>query len=139
VHATRAPLRDLRDDQARRGLFGEAAREQLIERWVRELVELAERVERLCHFATALRRRAWDGNVLQVEPLHGRWCAWSFPDGEVWEVEQDAGALRRASRLVVRGSVDRVEGDVGLAVSAYVPGRQDVWLPVCDARLAGHR
>src|SRR3954465_11229574 len=83
----RSAMSKVREDQIRRGLFGEPARESLIGRWVELVVQRAERQGRLGHFGGALRSHAWEGAVAQIDTAHGGRSTWRFAGGEIWQVD----------------------------------------------------
>ena len=130
---TRA-LRGVREEQVRRGLFGEPAREGLIWRWVSAAVDLAERQVRLGYFGGSLRARMWQGTIAEITRPHARGATtWRFSDGEVWLVELVDPVPRAARRVVVRSVEQR---GPHLCVHTYVPGGLDIPLSVVDARVA---
>ena len=123
----------VRTEQVQRGLFGESAREALIQQWVDAVVEGAEREVRLAHLGSSLRSRAWDGAIAEIGPAHhGRDSTWQFSTGEVWRVDLTRGTPRSARRVVVRSVDDR---GPDLLVRAYVPGGIDLTLRIVDARV----
>jgi hypothetical protein len=128
-------VRRVREDQVRRGLFGEPAREGLIGSWVAAVVELAERQVRLAYFGGALRARVWEGTTAEItRPPASGTTTWRFASGEVWQLDLTKATPRWARRVVVQ-SVDQHGPNLDLRV--YVPGGQDLVLSVRDARSAG--
>lgn len=125
------PVRQVRVEHALHGLFGEAAREAVIDRWATQVIDTAERYERLDHFHHRLRSRAFAGTTMRIERGRGEWRSWHFADGETWRVRHLARPPRVVRRVVVHGTVER--GDHGLLVRTYVPGSHGITLPVGDA------
>jgi hypothetical protein len=124
----------VREDQIRRGLFGEPPREGLIADSVVAIVDLAERQVRLAHFGSSLRARMWEGTIAHIAHPHpGGSTIWRFASGDVWQVELARATPRSARRVVVR-SVEQRGSD--LRVDVYVPGRLDLSLSVVDVRAA---
>lgn len=129
--ALAGPVRRVQVEHTLHGLFGEAAREAVIDRWATQLIDTAERYERLDHFHHRLRSRAFAGTPLHIARGRGEWRSWHFADGETWRVRHLARPPRFVRRLVVHATVER--DDHGLLVRTYVPGSHAVTLPVADA------
>jgi hypothetical protein len=123
----------LDETQVRRGLFGDAAREDLVRGWAVEVVEAAERLERLCYFQERLRDRAWSGLPLAVVPAGSTWTSWRFANGETWSVRQIGRRRRPRPRMIV-GAAREVAG-CALSVRVYEPRGSDESFTVCDAHL----
>lgn len=130
------PVRRVRVEHALHGLFGEAAREAVIDRWATQLIDTAERYERLDHFHHRLRSRAFAGTTMRIERGRGEWRSWHFADGETWRVRHLGRPPRVVRRVVVHGTVER--GDHALLVRTYVPGSHGITLPVGDAHPVAH-
>lgn len=111
-----------------RGLFGTHAREEAILHAAREVVEAAERVERLHHFRSVLKDCAWAGALVTIERTRGNWSSWEFGDGERWHVEQSR--VERHRRRVVVGAAGDSCGS--LLVQAYEPRGVDVDVTISD-------
>jgi len=124
------PLRQVRTQHTLAGLHGASEREALIGRWSHEVIQSAERHERLDHFHQRLRSRAWSGTPVRIAGP-GPWCSWEFADGERWRVQHLERPPRWRRRLVVQGAADH--GARGLTVRTYVPGSHSVVLAVADA------
>lgn len=125
------PVRRVQVEHALHGLFGEAAREAVIGRWATQVIDTAERYERLDHFHHRLRSRAFAGTTMRIERGRGEWRSWHFADGETWRVRHLGRPPRIVRRVVVHGTIER--GDHGLLVRTYVPGSHGITLPVGDA------
>ena len=125
------PLRRVTTEHTLAGLYGETPREALISRWSEQVIEAAERHERLGHFRGRLHAHAWSGTTVRVAPGRGPWSVWHFSDGETWRVQHLTRPPRWRRRLVVEGPTEH--GDHGLTVRMYVPGSHAVVLPVADA------
>lgn len=124
-------LPQVREEQVRRGLFGEPAREGLIRRWVGAVVDRAERQVRLGYFGGSLQARMWEGTIAEITRPHPKSAAtWRFSNGEVWLVDVAETVPRAARRVVVRSF--ELCGPQ-LHVHTYVPGGQDLRLSVTDA------
>lgn len=127
-------LPKVREEQVRRGLFGEPARESLIRRWVGAVVDRAECQVRLGYFGGALQPRMWEGTLAEITRPHaGAAATWRFSNGEVWLVDLAEPAPRRTRRVVVRSVEQRGSH---LCVHTYVPGGLEIPMSVVDARVA---
>lgn len=124
-------LPKVREEQVRRGLFGEPAQEGLIRRWVGAVVDRAECQVRLGYFGGSLQARMWEGTIAEITRPHAKGAAtWRFSNGDVWLVDVTEAVPRAARRVVVRSFEHR---GPELCVDTYVPGGQDLRLSVTDA------
>lgn len=131
------PVRRVTVEHALLGHLGAPRHAEAVSAVAATVVRAAERQGRLAHFERGLRRRAFEGTVLSIEPGPSGWCRWRFANGDVWDVRHRRGPRSAVARLVVAGSGG---GDgAALAVRAYVPGRLEMALAVVDARPADDR
>ena len=122
-------------DQVLRGLFGEDEREALVQAMAEDVVDAAERTERLHHLSNRLAELAWRGMPVEVEPDHdagAEWMAWHLADGETWHVRHHRRCGHRGRRLIVGGAEEECGRE--LAVRAYAMRGDDVVLRVRDVR-----
>ena len=113
------PLKDVPENHALAGLFGEPERERAIAARAARLIAGSEAYLRMSGFADELARQAWKGMPFTVRRVSARWAEWVFADGHRWVVCHEG----RTPRLMRRMIVSEATADAGrLVVGAYSPG-----------------
>ncbi len=130
----RLVLRDARcvkEAHALAGLFGEPARNEVVDGRAPTVLRSAERSLRLASFRERLSVHAWKGTVLRLDPASDGRTAWTFGDGRVWHVRQRTKVPASLRRCIVFRATEIPDG---MGVAVYTPRScSEVMLDLWDA------